>query len=261
MISKLHTDSLDRVKVTLGPESMESSGEVRVAIQDRTNDILDLKLTQKIATIVLAVDSVIDANQITLATGHGVVVGNVINIYESGRFFQCVATVVATDLITIDSNLDFAYSTKAIAERATDQLAVDGSTTKQVFFVNPHTSLWHITGISFSMTDNAAMDDSQFGGIPGLANGILVRKKDDIYKNLMNIKTNLDFQLHCIRTNYASKAPSGFFGFSAVKDFQGQNGIVIELDGAKSDQFQVIVQDNLTGLTSFKCLVFGHKVV
>lgn len=46
------------------------------------------------------------------------------------------------------------------------------------------------------------------------------------------------------------------------RSFAGQdkNGVVIRLNGDQGDEFQVIVQDNLTGLTHFRTVVQGHVV-
>ena len=55
--------------------------------------------------------------------------------------------------------------------------------------------------------------------------------------------------------------PSGEYGFRTRRTFGGQNknGVVIRLDG-EDDSFQLIVQDDLTGLTFMEAVAQGHVV-
>jgi hypothetical protein len=61
---------------------------------------------------------------------------------------------------------------------------------------------------------------------------------------------------------YSDKAPAGFYGMRVRRSFNGpdKNDVVIELEKDTSDELQLIIQDNLTGLTSFKIVAQGHRV-
>lgn len=241
----------------------EPDDAVRVQVQNNQAELIGLKICMPLGDIVLASDTTIDTWQVTLGAGHGVEVGNTICFRENGRHYQAVAIVVATNLITLDTPLDYAFTTKATAFRSSESMNVNGSVTRQIFKVAPPLgATWDILGCEFIITDNTAMDDGTFGGIAALTRGVVVRKKDTVYKNIFNVKTNGDFAFRCDSVRYADKPPSGTgYGFSAYRTFNIRNEVAIRLDGDLGDEFQVIIQDDLTGLSSFRAGVWGHVVL
>lgn len=237
----------------------ETDGAVRAQLQDNTNEIVSVRLCQKLADIVLASPVSVDSRTITLTGGHGTVNGNVICLKENGRHYQGIVTNVATNVITLDSPVDYAYSVSAVSYRSSYAMNVNGSVTPQVFSVIPPTgSKWHIYGMDLAITDNSAMDDALFGGLTALPNGIVFRKKDGLYKNFFNVKANGEFNLRATRVDYSSKAPAGSYGLNVELSFVDHNGCAIELDGTLAEEMQIIVQDDLTGLASFAATVSGH---
>lgn len=243
---------------------LESNGAMPVNIQDQTSVIVDVYMCQLINAVTLASNTTIDTYDVTLVAGHGVVVGNILCFKEGASFFQAEVLTVVTNTITLDRPLDFAFTTAAVVERTTNDMNVDGSVTRQIFRISPvnTTNKLDVTKIIFSIEDNAAMDTSTFGGLTKLARGIVLRKKDGTYKSIFNAKNNDDFLHHCAEYGFIDKAPAGYYGFRAIKKFAGQenHGVTIRLDPALSDELQVIVQDNLTGLTDFHVIVHGHVV-
>ena len=240
----------------------EPDGAIRAQLQDNQSELVGLKICQFLANIVLSANTVIDTWTIELVAGHGVVAGNTICLRENGRHYQAVALNVATNTITLDTPLDYAFTVTANAFRSSDAMNVNGSVTRQIFRVAPPAgSKWDILGCEFVITDNTAMDDGTFGGIAALTRGLVLRKKDTVYKNIFNVKTNGDFAFRCDSVRYAEKPPSGTgYGFTAYRTFNARNGIAIRLDGDKGDEFQVIIQDDLTGLSSFRAGVWVHVV-
>jgi len=216
-------------------------------------------LCQKIADIALASNATLDTYTITLVGGHGTVAGNVICLKQSGRFYQGLAINVATNVITLDSPLDFAFTTSATAFRSTSEMIVNGSVTPQIFSVSPPAGTsWHVYGMDLAITDGTAMDDSTFGGITALTKGLVFRQKDGTYKNFFNVKSNGEFHLRASFMEYSSKAPAGSFGLNVELDFVDHNGCAVLLK--EGDEMQLIIQDDLTGLSSFKATVSGHVI-
>lgn len=240
----------------------EPDGAIRAQIQNNQAELVGLKICLFLGNIALASNTTIDTWQVTLVAGHGVVVGNTICFRENGRHYQAVALVVATNLVTLDTPLDYAFTTAATGFRSTEQMNVNGSVTRQIFKVAPQAgSKWDILGCEFIITDNAAMDAGTFGGIPALTRGIVVRKKDIVYKNIFNAKTNGDLSFRCDSLEYDDRASgAGVYGVRAYRTFNIRNEIAIRLDGDLGDEFQVIIQDDLTGLISFRSGVWGHVV-
>lgn len=236
-----------------------------VYIQDQTSELVELYLCQLINAVTLASNTTIDTYTFNLVAGHGVVVGNMMCFKEGTHFMQADVLIVATNTITIDRPLDFAFTTAATVNRTTHDMNVNGSVTRQVFEVSPinTTVNFDITSIIFSIEDNSVMDTSLFGGLPALTRGIVLRRTDGTYKTIFNAKSNDDFFHHCDDHIFIDKAPSGYYGFVTTKRFNGQsnNGVALRLNVASGDAIQVIVQDDLTGLTGFEVIVRGHVVV
>jgi hypothetical protein len=138
---------------------------------------------------------------------------------------------------------------------------VNGSVTSQIFAVSPPAGTsWHVYGMDLAISDGTAMDDATFGGIPALTRGLVFRHKDGTYKNFFNVKSNGEFNLRATELNYSAKAPAGSFGMNVELAFPDHNGCAILLDGDTGDEMQMIIQDDLTGLTSFRATVSGHVV-
>jgi hypothetical protein len=244
----------------------ESNGALPVNIQDQTSDVFSFFLRHKLNNITLATPTAIDSRTITLVGGHGVVVGNVIVLKQGSTYYQGEVLNVATNTITLDTPLDYAFQTTAIAERCITNMAVDGSVTPQIFYTTPAGLPGvkiDITQIHFHIEDNSKADGSTFGGLPSLTNGIVVRQKDGKYRNYMNVKNNGDFGHYTGNIQMdAAATGSGTYNVYVTKDFAGQSnhGVVIRLSGDTSDELQVIIQDNLTSLVEMHVTAMGHFV-
>ena len=139
---------------------------------------------------------------------------------------------------------------------------VDGGTTPQDFSIilgDNSTIELDITGIRFQITDNVDMDDGKFGGLSALPRGAVMQiTHSDGTHNLFTVKTNGKFGLVMDNTEYNDKAPAGQYGFSAEWKVSNDNGVTLRL--SPGDSLKLIIQDDLTTLTSFKAWVYGHVV-
>jgi len=244
---------------------LDEYGHVPIAIQDQHTDIVDLQLCNKIADIELSTQPDIDQNVVSLVAGHGVVAGNVICFKSGIHFYQGIAIAVSTNDITLDSPLDFSFPVGSEAFRSVSNMAVNGSVTPVIFKVSPPASTkWDLCRVIITMTDDLAMDDGKFGGISAISKGVVIRKKNASYKNIFNAKTNGDFRSRSFDVQYldATLGPGGLYGFGCRRSFNGfdKNGVVIRLDGDTADEFQFIIQDDLTGLSSLRACIQGHVV-
>ena len=236
----------------------------KVLVEDISTEDIDYHLLNELGTASIAVSTTIEDRIITLGAGHGASAGEYLNIAEGVRFYQGTVLVVDGNDITLDSGLDFAFTTAAAVVRGTENLAVDGSVTPVVFKIAPPgTLIWHINRFIFHIEDNVDMDTGKFGGIAALTNGMLLRKKNDSFKNFFNIKSNGDFTHRSYDVQYDAKAPAGVYGFSCRSTYNGEDkrGVTIELIGSQNDEVQAIIQDDLTDLTSFHIIAQGHRKV
>lgn len=94
--------------------TLESNGGVPVNVQDQTSTVLDFFFREVLNTITLAINTTPNTNTITLAAGHNVVAGDTIVLKEGVAYFQANVLNVATNTITLDSPVDFPFTTAAI---------------------------------------------------------------------------------------------------------------------------------------------------
>lgn len=239
----------------------ESNGGIPVNLQDQHSPIVGLYMGQPLEDITLASDGAIGDRTITLTSGHSTAVGNYICLKENSRFFQGMVLNVATDVITLDSPLDYAFTTGASCHRMSIDMTVNGSVTPQEFQISPPAGTsWDVTKVVFHIEDSTTMDDGTFGGINALTNGIVLQSRNGIYKNEFNIKRNGDFSLFATK-QYVDKPPSGTgYAINATRTFAGQNETGVTIRLTEGDTLVLIVQDDLTGLDVFNIVVHGHVV-
>jgi len=244
-------------------DSILEDGNVPVVLQDQTTDPLEFYMMQMINNVTIAINTNIDDRNITLIAGHGFLVGEWLCLQETNKLYQGQVLAVVGDVITVDTPLDFNFSVNAFGCRSIINMAVDGSATPQIFRVKPIPGEWDvewdITRIICSITDGSAMDTSKFGGLPALTNGVVLRKKDGVFKNLYNVKTNGQYADIAYDVSFDDRAPAGFFGFRVRKTWAGQakSGVAIRLDSLKDEELQNLIQDDLTGLNTYFCRVMG----
>ncbi|MCK5603938.1 hypothetical protein KAR91_18770 [Candidatus Pacearchaeota archaeon] len=243
---------------------LESNGAIPINIQDQTTEIIDLHMEQHLGDITLSANTAIDDTDVDVVAGHGAIAGNALCFAESGRHSQVIVLSATATNIVFDTPLDFAYTTSADVCRAEIDMAVDGSSVSQIYRIKPPTGAeWDIVRVLFHIEDTTAMDDGTFGGATALTNGLVLRVKNGITKNIFNVKTNGDFAERAYDREYVAKPPAGTgHAMNVRRTFGGQdkNGVVIRLNGDNGDELQIIIQDDLTDLDVFHSIVQGHVV-
>lgn len=241
-----------------------AKGNLKVILQDQTTDPIEFYLMQILNNVTIAINSTLENENVTLEPGHGFVTGNYICFQEDNHLFQAEVLNVIGDTIIFDTPLDFNFGTNAYGCRANINMAVDGSSLPHPLFIakpitGQWTVQWDITRIVCSIKDNTAMDSGKFGGITALTEGVILRKKNGVFKNLFNVKTNGDYADSAFDVEYDDRAPSGTFGFRVRKTWAGQekSGVAIRLDADKNEELQNVIQDNLLGLSDYRCKVQG----
>jgi hypothetical protein len=249
---------------------------VKTFIQDQTSPVLSVPLLIARASIALAVDTVVDSRDITLDPGHGTLVGEVIELADPNelKFMQARVLVVAVNVITLDQPVNRVYTVATgIAQRSSDDMLVDGSSTPQIFSVLPLPSqAGDMVRIIVLIEGPGDQDSNSFGSDVALTNGCVIRVKesDGNFKNIFNFKTNGDFIIQGFDNAFLQpRVPANntrAFISRVTWGGQSKHGVVIRLDGSLNEELQVVIQDDLrTGQganinTRFMLLAEGHEL-
>lgn len=196
-----------------------NDGSMDVYIQDQNTELVNFVLHQDQNDVVLAEHATINSNTIELQAGHNFVVGNTITLLQDTQFYQGTVTNVAVNTITLDTPIDKQFRTDRdyTATRGITNMNVDGSSTSQIFHIFPPVNQsWDITQLGIFLNDNVSMDDTKFGGIAALTNGIVLRQKNHVYNNVGNIKRNGDLKIAGCVVVYKEKVGGGQDSMSAV---------------------------------------------
>lgn len=221
----------------------------------------NLYFTAQLASTTLASNATLNGTTIVVTSAINITTGKAINLSQGNRIYQSLVTAVNGTTITLASPLDYAFTAGATVSVGNWNLNQNGATTPVIFKISPSPDIkFHVTAISITMTDDATMDDSKFGSLNALTNGLLSRRVNGSTDNYFLITNNAGFYQFGYDTDYPTKVPSGVYSFRARKDLRKVNGNVIALDGATTDQLQFIVRDNLTTLTEFTIQAHGHIV-
>jgi hypothetical protein len=245
----------------------KEDGGVAVIVQDQHSEMIVVPLhVETNSGTLLASPTSVNSSTVTLTAGHGAVVNNVLCIKEGRHYY--VGGILNFDgganVPTLDTPLDHAYTTAAIVCIGDPNLNVLGSLASPVTaHASPPPGVqWDITRVHVRMIDNTVMDAGTFAGISALANGVVLRRTDGVSKNVGNAKTNGDIIGLASAYSFDDKPPSGEYGFTAHFVFGGRShvGVVMRINGETADEIQLIIQDDLQGITQFRATAIGHVV-
>jgi hypothetical protein len=226
-----------------------------VNIQDQTTRPLGFYFSQiQGAPTTVAVQSVVDALSVTVASAASASVGDYFGMFEGSRFyFGTVLTLPGANVVTLDTPIDSVFTVGSTAAFFSRDMNVDGSTISQVFNVEVGGAALEsidITRIVVMMETDSAPAFSEFGDIVGgLTNGLVLRRSNGLQENIFNWKTNADIANYSYDlTILSSGGPLATDGIIARLTFAGQekHGVAIRLDpGDKLASFRVIAQGHI----------------
>lgn len=246
---------------------LESNKAVPTNIQDQHTPSINSLFSQSLSNFTLASDtpvSTVDTLEYVFeaTAGHDMIIGSQIILLDvaGDRFLQAVVIDVATNVITIDRPLDHIYpSATTLGRITTENMGVAGSlATPKIFSVRAGANPADFTQIKLHFLDETAMDDSTFGGIGALTNGLVFRIINSNQTTVFNFKTNSEMK-HFGIVEYSTKAKSGQFGLLATFKFAGQSERGVTLRISDNDVIQWVVQDDLTDLIDLHASAIGHE--
>lgn len=246
--------------------TFNTDGDLAVVLHDQTTRSLDFFFGRLDNLTTLSADADPEDMTLTLTSTTGFTAGKTVGVFSlndvDGFYLGGQIGAPAGSVITVDTPVDIALASGSAIAATTTNMAVDGSSTTQVFQIGPvgpgSTSIVDITRIMGHLLDSTAMDDGKFGGITALTNGVVLRKNDGVITNLWNVKTNADLALICYDFTYSDKAPGGQFGVNFRNTYAGQGGHGVVLELVPGEYLEVLIQDDLTGLDEFTMMAQGH---
>lgn len=249
----------------MGGVPLDSNGGVPVNLQDQTTRMVFAPLHSVINdSAALASPGAIDDLTVTMVAGHGASAGNVLVLRELDRWFFAGILNVATNVLTLDTPLDYAFTTDAMATIGNPNLAQNGAVTPVSAVVAPPPGVdWDIVRLHLSISDDAAMDFTTFGGISAITNGIVFgRYGGPVPINVGNAKTNGALITFSDSYSFEDKVGGGEYSFSARYIFGGQSGVGVTMrcHSDHDEVIRILIQDNLSAISSFQAIAIGHVV-
>jgi len=237
------------------------NGGINANVQDQITDEINLYLHVDNVTTNPTSNITIDTYTATLDIVVGASVGDVITILEGDRLYQSIIADITDSVVTVASSFDYAFTTAADVYMGDWNLNLNGSITPIVAHIGTAPlAKYDIYQVNITMTDGSVMDSSKFGGLDALTNGVVLRHKNGILKNLLLAVNNIGFSEQGFTLQYDDKAPAGVYGIQIKKNYKKVSGIAIRTIGSEEDELQFIIRDDLTDLSLLTVTVQGHKV-
>ena len=247
---------------------METNGAIPVNIQDQHTRALDIPFIQNLTPTTLSAKASPDDKTVTVTSTAGFTADASVVIAGGGEFYYGKQVgAVAGQVVTLDTPIDVEYAAGSIIFPGSHHMNVDGSGTTQIYQIGPvggpagvSTIELDITRIMGYIQCGSAIDDSLFGNLAALANGVILRVNNDVIHNVWNVKTNGEIGLLCYDSSESAKAPAGSFGLRFRNTYAGQakHGVTLRL--MPGDTLQILIQDNLSTLEDFVMMAQGHIV-
>jgi len=247
-------------------------GGTDVNVQDQHTPALIVPFNKPHALTVTTNQPAIGDTTIDVVSATGFVAGDMFTVFSKAdvRFSNFTILSVDTLTITVDTPIDFEYPIGSVANAGSTEMSVNGSVTPQIFGLRGDATAenalpvsFDVTRIIFSCVTDTAVDLSKFADIVGgITNGLVLRKKDGIYRNIFNIKTNAEMasMMYDFTVHDAQNPNQGQHGFVARITFGGPSKIGVVLRLKPGEDLQILVQDQLSTIDSFYMVAEGHVV-
>ena len=248
-----------------------------VNLQDQTSPVFIGKFNKVTNTTTLTSETAIDDLTIEVASATGISAGSFLILFSPSTVRYYAGTVLdVTDLVvTLDTPLDSALPIGSNVDVTVTNMAVNGSATTQTFGLRgvsapPGIELTiDVTRVIFTMVTADPVSLSLFGDLPALTNGLVLRKRDGVYNNVFNVKSNRELAnlMYDFTPSLATNPAQGENGFVSRLTFGGQSKIGVVQRLKLGEDLEFLIQDNLLAAQSgaqildFEAIAEGHVVV
>jgi len=252
--------SIEKVDIFKGALPIYDADVYNVSFNEFFHEHTDVNTTLAIASVSGDI-SITVVNAAVFTVGDNIQIEN--NIIEPT--FPTIITIV-DDVLTLDRQLDFNFDIGTTIEVVNFEMSVSGTIGNPISFklIPDKNQQWYVVSLTISMIHSSTGDDSLFGDISPLLNGITFRGYNgltDQYRTNSNWKTNGDFALDFGNLEYTDKAGGGFHATKAQVSLKVRSGAVPLLSGVNGDYLEFLVQDNLLALESVRVKAQGHIII
>lgn len=213
----------------------------------------------------LSADLSSGSTAISIASATGFVVGQNISIkntHEETTFPRI--TAITGTLIALDRPIDMPFTTGDLVAVVNTNMAQSGGTLEAPLsykiIPRPNQS-WDLKTLILSMTHNSAGSMDLFGNLAPLTNGVVIRAysgRSGGFFTFTNWKANQDIKDDIYQVTFDERAPSTSYGTSGKGELEGNTGAIPRINGADGDYMEILIQDNLSGLISFRIKAQGR---
>lgn len=254
-------------------------GGLDVNIQDQTTRPIIAKFNRVTNSTTLATNANREDTTITVTSSTGIVVGSYIILFnpDAVKFgFATVTDIGGAPDIVLDTPLDFAFTAGTFVDVSiTDLSTAIGSLASPITFglrgtgAPPGIDLdVDITRIIFTCVASSPVDLTTFCNLLRLVNGLVLRRRNDVYENIFNVKDNGELAgiLYDFDVSTATNPAQGEDGFVARLTFAGSSKIGVAIRLPIGDDLELLVQDDLvtaqsgSTITLLEVVAEGHIV-
>lgn len=222
------------------------------------------------ATYTLSVAIASQSTSLALTAVAGLAVGDRLHLTDTATGAHdhdlLRITAIVGNVVTVNRPIDFDYAiATTTVQRVVVNMNVAGTLAAPISYVLKVTpgEVWHLTALDFNITDNAAMDDSLFGALAALTNGVVIRQVDvtnGTYQTFSVWKDNSSFIKDSFGVQYSTKAPAGSEGVRGTLNFHNVYGAIVRIANTSIEEMyvEILIQDNLSAITTFEIKFHGH---
>jgi hypothetical protein len=248
---------------------VETNGGLAVNVQDQHSRAFDIFFAQDVgAPTTLTADVIEDAYTISVTTGHGLVQGSffvLIDTVGQRGWTGTVITVAGDNTVNVDRPVSYAFpSVSTVVQQRTTEMNVDGSSTPQTFSVGGSlVAQLDITRLMLQLTTDTTPAWDEFGDITVGATfrGVQCRLVNGTTTDLWNAKTNGELaNLMYDITIYEGGVGLTVDGLAGRMTYAGQEKHGVTLRIGADEGVEIVIQDDLTSLDSFRMIACGHFV-
>lgn len=149
----------------------------RVVVEEEIFNPVEAYLINVKGTTTLEATATAGVSSIVVTSATGAVVGEAVNISQSGNFYQTIVSTITGTTIGIATPMERTNTAGAVVQFGAWNMNVNGSVTPVTYETRaPLEAERHLESITVAMTDNVTMDYSTYGGLTALAKPVYTQR-------------------------------------------------------------------------------------